>query len=770
MEDHHQADAARQKERLSEDEGEQLELQMTVSFIPPNRLDFQLDSNRSIETRTPETKILSRDPQNYFSRFYEDLALGSMDRLIDRGSGLADQILPTGLGLELWRCARKARASGRVPSLLVQSDAPWIPWELLHLEGREDEAWVDGMFLAEAFELCRWENSRTACEHFPLRRIALVPPSTRDLHAGQVEVERLVALLGDRVELIEPTRAAISDRMARGTHDGWHFIGHGFAEGTDPNQWVLVLEDGELTPDSLRGASRNLGKTHPLIFLNACETSQGALALVGPGGWAPKILSLGAGAFIGTSFAVEDAAASRFAEVFYQELLAGSTLGECAWRARAALRQAGDVSWLAYCVWGHPTGRSASERAEPIDAWIDGESTAVTRLSRPSALSHLDSVPRKTPHPQGVEQPLTITGLFSIRWTLLALGTGLLLVSFLTLTRLPTFVVAEVMASRAELRLAGDQPQSIAGVGLPLRDFMLTSFGRVVIPGWIGTLEGSGGVEHPGNKLPRPLILTALGDDARFVLDPSDPRQPRVGTLDRFWAGAGTRVVLTSARGEAGAVELTLVATPSKELYIALSEDDLQLRASSTEIALGSERIEGGDVVLKGRTAASDLLISVTPARDELLLHLATDVSICGARLPSSDLSIESLRWVEQGQRGGLRSTLVSGYLDLGGGARRVVLRQGDGLRLRGDPRLRLADFGCDAESGHAILRLQGWGGEVSWRRGESWSDLRDRPIDRVFPDHQVLGAMLLFCVSSLLAFLAGSILERRWRRAPHTL
>jgi hypothetical protein len=43
-----------------------------------------------------------------------------------------------------------------------------------------------------------------------------------------------------------------------------------------------------------------------------------------------------------------------FAETFYKELMAGKTVSETAIAAREAAKNAEDVTWLAYVVYGHP--------------------------------------------------------------------------------------------------------------------------------------------------------------------------------------------------------------------------------------------------------------------------------------------------------------------------------------------------------------------------------------------------------------------------------
>ena len=77
-------------------------------------------------------------------------------------------------------------------------------------------------------------------------------------------------------------------------------------------------------------------------------------ALTGVSGFAQAFLKGGAGAFIGSLWAVGDRPARVFSEALYMALLAGSDLAEASRKAREKAKTAGDATWLAYVVYGHP--------------------------------------------------------------------------------------------------------------------------------------------------------------------------------------------------------------------------------------------------------------------------------------------------------------------------------------------------------------------------------------------------------------------------------
>jgi hypothetical protein len=51
---------------------------------------------------------------------------------------------------------------------------------------------------------------------------------------------------------------------------------------------------------------------------------------------------------------VGDSPARNFTEEFYLQLKGGKTISEATIEAREKARSAGDATWLAYVVYGHP--------------------------------------------------------------------------------------------------------------------------------------------------------------------------------------------------------------------------------------------------------------------------------------------------------------------------------------------------------------------------------------------------------------------------------
>jgi NB-ARC domain/CHAT domain len=276
-----------------------------------------------------------------------------------------------GLGRELWdrlfndpmRLAYRRFRSG-IRTLLIISDEPWIPWEMVKPFEDDDDP-LNDEFLAERFELTRWMmGKRTAAAEITVQRFAFVAgklplaSKERDLITG-------LAHSGDGLKDASPASPGAEALLALLEQGGvglLHFATHGTFEPTLPDQAGIPLEDGSVfRPAYLHGPTQTqIGKDRPLVFLNVCSSGRQAWSWTGLGGWADRWVRVcGCGAFLGPQWKVRDSAAFAFARGFYGALGRGEALGKAAWLGRQEARQAtpGDPSWLAYTVYGHPNAR-----------------------------------------------------------------------------------------------------------------------------------------------------------------------------------------------------------------------------------------------------------------------------------------------------------------------------------------------------------------------------------------------------------------------------
>jgi hypothetical protein len=301
---------------------------------------------------------LRMDPVKYFADFFgeiERLPLNTPNdkkvatmKLAARGTGLFNTLFPADLRKLLWTLKES------IKSIWVQSEEPWIPWELCKLESENHDP---GPFLCEAYSITRWIPGQGITPTLSLNNVGVVVPGDSGLPLAHEESDFLVGLSrnGRHVAKIPATWAGVYLALQSGQYDALHFTGHGAATDENPDRSRILLEQGnEFLPADVSGEAAKLGKAHPLVFLNACQIGRGGMSLTGIGGWATRFLEAGAGAFIGAYWSVFDEPAKKFTEALYPLLLGGTPIGEAAKSARAAIKPLGDPTWLAYTVFADP--------------------------------------------------------------------------------------------------------------------------------------------------------------------------------------------------------------------------------------------------------------------------------------------------------------------------------------------------------------------------------------------------------------------------------
>jgi hypothetical protein len=303
-------------------------------------------------------------------------------RLADLGNSLHDQVLPERLRTLCWPLAERG-----VHSLLVLSDEPHVPWELIKpyrlneaTRRREEQP-----FWGETFALARWLRGPSTIDRFGLGRVRAVvsgaapvrnlvveadaapsqegaPPAGPAPALPGVEEElraiRQLEGYGAEVRVLPPRRREVLAAFEEGGFDVLHVACHGsFAGRAAADASALLLEDGtlraaDLAPRlaaALRGAA-------PLVFLNACQTGQVGYSLTRLGGWGAELIRLGCGAFVGTQWRVTDQVAVEVAREFYRQLVVGAPVAGALRAARdhARARFPQDPTWLAYTCFADP--------------------------------------------------------------------------------------------------------------------------------------------------------------------------------------------------------------------------------------------------------------------------------------------------------------------------------------------------------------------------------------------------------------------------------
>ncbi|MCX6046877.1 MAG: CHAT domain-containing protein, partial [Chloroflexi bacterium] len=280
------------------------------------------------------------------------------------GQDLFAKVFSPELQREYWRL-QTLREQGRLRSLLVISDEPWIPWELVkpYFFDQDTKQEYSDDYLAVAFAFVRWLAGRGASSQVTVKAARLVLPDAN--LAATVREQALFTQLATKGVMIgQPlrTRVEVLQATKEGNIELLHLAAHaGFSPENADESPIILQNQEKLLPSDLAGA-RSIGfrRVRPLVFLNACHTSQAEFTLTGLGGWVERMIGdISVGAFIGSLWEVNDGLAAEFAIQFYDNLLAGQTFGEAFHAARLVIRkqQPANPTWLAYTLYADPNGR-----------------------------------------------------------------------------------------------------------------------------------------------------------------------------------------------------------------------------------------------------------------------------------------------------------------------------------------------------------------------------------------------------------------------------
>ncbi len=346
-------------------------------------------------TQTYPPLVLHTDPGAYHEEIYrrlsdltdlfdlkkdEPAALELMHQAVrNLGQGLWNDLIPQGLQ-ELYALER---AEWQDKTLLVVTDEPYIPWELIWPYGYQEEVWEDEAPWGFTMRMTRWlqrDDEGKGLQGPPTRlrleRFAFVGPSDVALAAVNAEGTQIRALMQQAgIQDASPplnSLAQIQNLLEAGSYDWFHLASHGefAAERPDTSSAILLEDRQAFTPKFLIGPriQSHLFHQRPGFVLNACHTGRQGWALTRLGGWVNRLVGSGAGLFLGPLWTVTDESAKRLALHFYTRLLAGDTAANALHFARSQIRASGDPTWLAYSLYAHPNARWHRDRSAQTDA------------------------------------------------------------------------------------------------------------------------------------------------------------------------------------------------------------------------------------------------------------------------------------------------------------------------------------------------------------------------------------------------------------------
>jgi CHAT domain-containing protein len=268
-----------------------------------------------------------------------------------------------------------ARFAPETKTLLIFSDEPWIPWELVRPWG--DGVNGDSDFLCAQFDMSRWyysSKSQVPMGLLDVRMVAPVfPPSNLPAARDEARYFSQLPARWPAISLYDPLpvrRREVLDVLAGGRAQVLHFGTHGWLRPQGGGIASITLQDGALKAEDVVGnlIAFGLKRATPLVFMNACHSGRQTTGLVRADGWVERYLELGCRAFLGANWEVNDQLAAQFAAEVYNRLVNGASIARAVREARLVLRglDPDNPTWLAYSLYAHPnlTVRSAYERTQ----------------------------------------------------------------------------------------------------------------------------------------------------------------------------------------------------------------------------------------------------------------------------------------------------------------------------------------------------------------------------------------------------------------------
>jgi CHAT domain len=287
--------------------------------------------------------------------------------LQDRGSRLFEELFPQELQSRLWK------HRDDITSVVLLTDEPYFPWELVHLKPPVGPRQNKPLFLAQ-YGLLRWQFlpfPASADLRARVGRVFSLCPEYVDpqymLAESAVEAEFLALKLNAKA--ITASENGVRKMLRRGGFDVLHFSGHGAAKTDNIAEAVILLRgrevDGTFTRELLTATTvaenarlRNPDGTGPLVVLNACQVGLGGEQLSSLGGFARAFLEAGAQAVVACLWSVKQGPSRVFVETLYERLLSGDIIRDAMGHARDAARAEGDsATSLAFVVYARPDAK-----------------------------------------------------------------------------------------------------------------------------------------------------------------------------------------------------------------------------------------------------------------------------------------------------------------------------------------------------------------------------------------------------------------------------
>jgi CHAT domain len=312
-----------------------------------------------------------------------NLGAGTRRAIAAASGALYENVVPAGVRSELRRLADANPAEPPLLRIHVARAYEWIPWELLH-DGDE--------FLGLRFRIARLPI--IANPPMPVDRRRHAVRSVRSvLGAHLYEGEEFETwtntfhgLLPETVEhsIVPPGAGDDSpwpthEMLVGGSGDDiLHVTCHGGLKSQENEDvyWTLDHEteavwDYKISPAIVK-TLQQLKVRHPLVFGNACASSEGSQSRLSPS-LGTVFYEQGALNFVGTFAPIRPALALDFARTFYGKLLGADgprlPIADALWATKRQYvdDDEDDPSYLFYCLYGPPDTVYEPDTAAPAE-------------------------------------------------------------------------------------------------------------------------------------------------------------------------------------------------------------------------------------------------------------------------------------------------------------------------------------------------------------------------------------------------------------------
>ena len=269
-----------------------------------------------------------------------------------------------------WQLYRESKNNIKVTfnSILFITDEPYVPWELMRIADMQRGSAFAPELLGIRHATGRWLASESS--RLPQKISVEAFAVTGSGYDNVPNIPKLPWVKGELDWLTNAYKPSViplkSDDLIKfldnGTAQAVHFACHG-KMSSNPLNSMLIMEDNpqNLKPISIdRFEVKNgLGRYHPIIFLNACQSAAEGNILGLIAGFPAAFLNAGASAVISPLWTISDAYAKEITEEFYTAAFAqpGATLGEIMQSIRKKWVAENHLTFLAYVLYGDPQAR-----------------------------------------------------------------------------------------------------------------------------------------------------------------------------------------------------------------------------------------------------------------------------------------------------------------------------------------------------------------------------------------------------------------------------